>query len=535
MWVIRSLNGPLAGKKFELKDGSTRLGRMNTCDIVIPHQGISKEHTEVVIEGNTVMIRDLNSSNGVFVNGVRVQAKALKAGDKIGLYDLLFDVAEVRIQKKTSPPKVNVIPFPGHGIPHAGQGPTAGMSSAAPTWDQGAAHTGAASRNYHQAPPGNFSETVRQYIENVVLPGVYSLGTSTEFRWVIGGFVTAFIVLVTTLSVIPMIQITKTSVERESQKRALTIASSLADRYLRALQDGNVAQFSVESASREEGVDDAYIISSEDGRVLAPAQNAGSSPDKPFLHSARKSDRKSVQQLDSTTIGAAAPIVVYNPDTGKQTPQAHAIIIYNLGALAIDDGRILSLVIQVFLIAAALGLLLFYFLVRFIEYPVRDLTTQIDQALLQGRDFVKTTYLFPEFQKLVDNVNAALSRAMNPTGAPQMTQLDRSNEISNLFLIMGVPALAISRDGLIMSISGPLEDLTGIRAAYYLNNPVTSISEQSLARSIEDLLIRSRQVPHEVHTNDLDVFGKIFELKIQSIMGAEGPDAYIVSMKEKVT
>lgn len=526
MWVIRSLNGPLAGKKFELKSGSTRLGRLPSCDIVIPHQGISKEHTEVVIEGNTVIIRDLNSSNGVFVNGVRVQNKKLNPGDKIGLYDLLFDVAEVRVQKKTASPKVNVIPFPGQAQHQATQAPQA------PTWDQGNPVIHGEGQQ-HQAPPGNFADTARQYVENVVLPGVYALGQSTEFRWVIGGFVAGFIALVTTLSVIPMIQITKTSVERESQKRALTIASGLADKYLRALQDGNVAQFSVESASREDGVDDAFIISSDDGRVLAPAKNAGTSPDKPFIHSARKSDKKLVLQLDSTTIGAASPIVVYNPETGKQTPQAHAIVIYNLGALAIDDGRILSLVIQVFLIAAGLGLLLFYFLVRFIEHPIKDLSIQIDQALVQGRDFVKITYLFPELQKLVDNVNAALSRAMNPTGTPQISQIDRTLEISNLFVIMGVPALAINRDGLIIAISNSLEDLTGIRATYYLNNPVTSISEQSLARSIEDLLARSRQIPQEIHSNDLDVFGKLFDLKIQSIMGQEGPDAFIVSMKEK--
>ncbi|MBX9766687.1 MAG: FHA domain-containing protein, partial [Bdellovibrionales bacterium] len=285
MWVIRSLNGPLAGKKFELKSGSTRLGRLASCDIVIPHQGISKEHTEVVIEGNTVMIRDLNSSNGVFVNGVRVQTKKLNPGDKIGLYDLLFDVAEVRVQKKVAAPKVNVIPFTGQNQAHAPQSPSA------PTWDQGHPVTNTPPQTHH-APPNTFADTAKQYIENVVLPGVYALGNSTEFRWVIGGFVAGFIALVTTLSVIPMIQITKTSVERESQKRALTIASSLADRYLRAVQDGNVAQFSVESASREEGVDDAFIISSEDGRVLAPAKNAGTSPDKPFIHSARKSDKK---------------------------------------------------------------------------------------------------------------------------------------------------------------------------------------------------------------------------------------------------
>ena len=532
MWIIRSLNGPLAGKKFELKAGSTRLGRLQSCDIVIPHQGISKEHTEVVVEGNTVMIRDLNSSNGVFVNGVRVQTKNLKTGDKIGLYDLLFDVAEVKIQalkRPLAPARMNVIPFPGQNPSPAAN--TLGGQPVGASWDQGPPLGQQVPET--KAPPQNFSETVQQYIENVALPGIYSLGSSTEFRWVIAGFVTAFLVLVTTLSVIPMIQITKASVEQESQRRALTIATNLADRYLRALQDGNVAQFSVESASREDGVDDAFIVSSEDGRVLAPVQKAGTSPDRPFLHSARKSDRKVVTQLDATSIGAAAPIVAYNPDTGKQTPRAHAVVIYNLEALAIDDGRILSLVIQVFLIASVLGLLLYYLLVRFIEHPITDLAKQVDQALAQGRDYVKVTYLFPELQKLTDNINAALSRAMNPSGAPQATQIDRTHELSNLFSMIGTPALAINKDGLIIAISTSLEDLTGIRATYYLNNPISSISEQSLARNMEDLLGRSRQTPQETHANELDVFGKLFELKIQALTGADGPDAFIVTMKEK--
>lgn len=49
------------------------IGRSPSCDIVINDQSVSRSHAELVIEGNTVSIRDLGSSNGTFINGSRIE------------------------------------------------------------------------------------------------------------------------------------------------------------------------------------------------------------------------------------------------------------------------------------------------------------------------------------------------------------------------------------------------------------------------------------------------------------------------------
>lgn len=62
------------------------IGRDPDCDIVIAHEGVSRRHAAVWMEGEALWIEDLASSNGVFVNDVRVQGKAeLRVGQRVRL------------------------------------------------------------------------------------------------------------------------------------------------------------------------------------------------------------------------------------------------------------------------------------------------------------------------------------------------------------------------------------------------------------------------------------------------------------------
>ena len=74
----------------------------------------------------------------------------------------------------------------------------------------------------------NLWQKFQDYIETVAMPGIYKLPTLIDFRVVMALFLAVFIVLVTFLSSIPMSQLTKSSIEKESRRRTLTIARSLA-------------------------------------------------------------------------------------------------------------------------------------------------------------------------------------------------------------------------------------------------------------------------------------------------------------------
>ena len=64
---------------------STRgtIGRSADCDLTITDdEEISKRHCELAVEGGYVLISDLNSTNGTFVNGVPIKSgHRLKSGD----------------------------------------------------------------------------------------------------------------------------------------------------------------------------------------------------------------------------------------------------------------------------------------------------------------------------------------------------------------------------------------------------------------------------------------------------------------------
>lgn len=72
MWVLKFLSGPLAGQEFEVKP-STVIGRDPGCDIVIADPNVSKKHAKISVQGPSVFLEDLGSTNGTFVNGKRVQ------------------------------------------------------------------------------------------------------------------------------------------------------------------------------------------------------------------------------------------------------------------------------------------------------------------------------------------------------------------------------------------------------------------------------------------------------------------------------
>jgi pSer/pThr/pTyr-binding forkhead associated (FHA) protein len=68
------------------------IGRQTDCQIRIPSAGISRHHCELTLADGKVLLRDMGSSNGTFVNRQRVQQTQLSAGDLICIGDLVFVV-----------------------------------------------------------------------------------------------------------------------------------------------------------------------------------------------------------------------------------------------------------------------------------------------------------------------------------------------------------------------------------------------------------------------------------------------------------
>jgi pSer/pThr/pTyr-binding forkhead associated (FHA) protein len=83
--VILTQGLPVTGRAHELNVDRTTIGRVEDNMFQIAEPSISSHHCEVLLRGSDVVIKDLNSTNGTFINGEPVTETALKPGQTLRL------------------------------------------------------------------------------------------------------------------------------------------------------------------------------------------------------------------------------------------------------------------------------------------------------------------------------------------------------------------------------------------------------------------------------------------------------------------
>jgi len=74
-----------------IKDKIT-IGRRESCDVCLRFPNVSGLHVELIYEDDCWRVRDLGSTNGIKINGVRVQDKTLRPGDEISIANRRFTI-----------------------------------------------------------------------------------------------------------------------------------------------------------------------------------------------------------------------------------------------------------------------------------------------------------------------------------------------------------------------------------------------------------------------------------------------------------
>ena len=543
MLAIRIVSGPQTGSVIPLQEGQIVLGRGSDCTFPIASPGVSKHHAKIEVLAGKIIISDMGSSNGTFVNGVQIRNKSLQLGDKIALHQVLLEVIEADANQPVYQAHQNVYHTQFGGNPYQQQQhpqqydpyaqPHQGMhGGAAPNYQaQGSAMPEEEMDELPETTGNQFLDVIKNYMEDVVLPGVYRLPEYLEFKWVLGIFMAGFIVLVTSLSTIPLIRILKTSVERESQEHALTIAKTLAEVNAPALSQGLNTAVSVAIALKRPGVKDALIISDVDGAIIAPASKSGSFPDIAFVHDARKRGKEAVSQVDSDTVVALAPMEFYNAETGSRAVTAYSVVVYDMGSLSVDDGKTLSLFIQTLFISLIIGSILFFFLYKMIEYPLKSINYQLNEALKSGTSNIEVDYDFPVLEALASNISSSLSRSGGEQDSGNMGgfEADRTHEMSNLLEMIGFGAMAVSATDRTIAAMNPIfEEKSRLNSNENLYMPISDIPDQALNLSLADLLERVEGSQDEIATNDLEFNGESFQIAAQAILGSSGISYFLV-------
>jgi predicted component of type VI protein secretion system len=79
------LSAGLTGRTHELKGEKTTIGRVEDNMFQVAEPSVSSHHCEILLRGSDVIVRDLNSTNGTFINGEKVTESPLKPGQILRL------------------------------------------------------------------------------------------------------------------------------------------------------------------------------------------------------------------------------------------------------------------------------------------------------------------------------------------------------------------------------------------------------------------------------------------------------------------
>jgi pSer/pThr/pTyr-binding forkhead associated (FHA) protein len=91
-WSLIADSGPEKGQIIPVMD-RTEIGRALECDISILEPALSRKHAELELTDDGLLIRDLGSVNGTFVNGEKVDEASLNDGDVLAFGRIRFIVS----------------------------------------------------------------------------------------------------------------------------------------------------------------------------------------------------------------------------------------------------------------------------------------------------------------------------------------------------------------------------------------------------------------------------------------------------------
>lgn len=88
-YALRGVSGEAFGRTYPIH-GVTSVGRASECDLRLDEAGMSRMHARLLPTDDGVLVEDLGSTNGCFINGKRVLRGDVRVGDELGFDTLRF-------------------------------------------------------------------------------------------------------------------------------------------------------------------------------------------------------------------------------------------------------------------------------------------------------------------------------------------------------------------------------------------------------------------------------------------------------------
>jgi hypothetical protein len=530
MYKLRVISGPNRGSSYVLQEGELSVGRQSGNSVVLQSSKVSKRHCVFQMRDDEVVVRDLGSSNGTFVNGVLIKARKIKIGDRISIGEFVFELVEPAKRSLQSAPAVagfgNVLQFPGspslqQSSSMQGEMP-AGMGSG--IGDLG--NLGSAESMANQ-PPKSLKDKIIWAFEHHFMPIFYGLNLKHEWKVLCMGALAAFVLGNLVISVYPLLESSHSTIIKETALRAKFMARQIAEQngpFLAARAETKTDIGIVENA---EGVRVALLTDLEN-RIIAPGsklnQYLATGVEANLAIKARDLFRAGKETGftavgDPTTVVAIEPVKVLSPSAGRNIVVAMAIVSIDTSLVTPDLGEMGVVYAETLILTGILGGLLFLVLYRLTLKPFQVLNEDMDKALKGDLSQVTHQFKFEELNPLWELINSAIQRipkgnadgsSMASSGPPSaedcVAPLQMLGELAKFGFVI------FDSEKKLLFLNSVFEEMSGIRSDSSLGRAMSEVArDQAMAAFTSDVLDRA-PVGGQGVSEDFDFSGITYKM-----------------------
>jgi len=505
MYKLVILRG-LEPKEFILHEGNALIGRAPECDIPLHSTLVSKKQALLTLVGGKIILEDLESKNGTFVNGMKIRKKELRPGDRISFQDIVLELALDKEKRAPLSPSLQ------------------------PT----------------QAVSKSFLGEKVQALKTAFEPTIQMIMQHLEWKYVTLILFLAFVLTNFLITIPSLLDHAQFKLQTEAIKRGEFIVKRIGTENQKnlSLKEGFLIadnfNLTTALAQQEERILNVNIIDPKTKKILAPAERLDLPIDNRDVFLRGSEVKKlSFERINDRQVLISYPVYLYSSVEDRDVVGAVVQATFNIEGIGISSQEYSQLLLK-FLLLSLLSGIGFYVLFHAItSVAFKKIYTEIDTASQKGYRHLDLKTKFEEMNSIIHTINKVfkktrdlVSKLPEEERALDEKLAENTDEVlKSLLQALPEGVVVLNSSYHIIHMNPSFERISELRTQEALNHNILEVlKNEELAKNISHGL---NQAAFGIETQEaLDVHNHRYQLVVSATKNPSNQvDFYILNLK----